>query len=162
MLPMNMLLQTPCQAVCQTEFLRHLFVCLFADHPAGVRHRIFEGLQESIPLDTDIDSKSVTLFFAVAGPPSRGCRSSQSCSISQVFADNCCSAMLSIGAEASPHAPERETSPNGTLLPPLLRAGMPASKMPEIKIVCSHSTQSALSIGMTIDFVGDKVGKRFT
>jgi hypothetical protein len=34
MLPMNMFLQTPCQAVCQTEFLRHLFVCLFADHPA--------------------------------------------------------------------------------------------------------------------------------
>jgi hypothetical protein len=34
LLSMNMFLQTPCQAVCQTEFLRHLFVCLFAEHPA--------------------------------------------------------------------------------------------------------------------------------
>lgn len=34
LLSMNMCLETLCQAVCQTEFLRHLFVCLFDDHPA--------------------------------------------------------------------------------------------------------------------------------
>jgi hypothetical protein len=37
---------------------------------------------------------------------------------------------------------------------------MPASKVPEMKILCSHSTQSALAVGMTIDFVGDNAGKR--
>lgn len=33
LLLMNMYFWTLCQAVCQTEFLRHLFVCLFDEHP---------------------------------------------------------------------------------------------------------------------------------
>lgn len=33
LLLMDMCSWTPCQAVCQTEFLRHPFVCLFDEHP---------------------------------------------------------------------------------------------------------------------------------
>lgn len=71
-----------------------------------------------------------------------------------------CSARLAVGTRASHALPTLELQSKGVLPPPFLRAGIPAGKVQEILSACTRSAQSVLSKDITIDPVGDKVGKK--